>query len=210
MNFDLVEKLIAHPDLISAETEQQYTVSGVSWSAYEALLADLGDDFPGLRVHYLEGTLEITMPGRKHEISKDNIARLLGAYFEETRTRFYGLGSTTFRREAKRRGAEPDTSFCVGTDKEFPDIAIEVVQTSGGINKLEIYRGLGVPEVWFWQNGQFTAYHLRNDVYELIDRSEFLPDLAFPLLATYIQYPEPLDAVLAFRAAIRAGLPNPI
>jgi Uma2 family endonuclease len=203
MNIGLVEKLAAHPELISEETEQQYRVSGVSWQAYEALLADLGDDFPGLRFHYLDGTLEITMPGRKHEISKENISRLLGAYFEETRTRFYGLGSTTFRREAKRRGAEPDVSFCVGTDKEFPDIAIEVLQTSGGINKLELYKGLEVPEVWFWQQGQFAVYYLQGEDYIPRDRSYFLPHLDLALLATYIQHPEPLDAVLEFRAAIR-------
>lgn len=130
MNLNLLDKLTEHPELISQETDQHYTISNVSWQAYEALLADLGDDFPGLRVHYLDGTLEITMPGRKHEVSKDNIAGLLRAYFEETRTRFYGL----VRVEAQKRGAEPDGSFCVGTDKELPDIAIEVVQTSGGIN----------------------------------------------------------------------------
>jgi hypothetical protein len=30
---------------------------------------------------------------------------------------------------------------------QVPDIAIEVVWTSGGIDKLEVYRGLDVPEV---------------------------------------------------------------
>jgi Uma2 family endonuclease len=206
MNPDLLDKLTHHPELMSQETDQYYLITNVSWQAYEALLADLGDDFPNLRVHYLEGTLEITMPGRKHEVSKDNIGRLLGVYFEETRTRFYGLGSTTFRVEAQKRGAEPDVSFCVGTDKEMPDIAIEVVQTSGGINKLEIYRGLNVPEVWFWQKGKFAVYYLQNDGYELRDRSYFLPDLDLNLLAKLIQSPEPLDAVLEFRAAIRQQL----
>ncbi|WNZ22581.1 Uma2 family endonuclease [Leptolyngbya sp. NK1-12] len=203
MNSLLIEKLIRHPELISDDAEQQYIISGVSWQTYEALLSDLGDDFPGLRVHYLEGTLEITMPGRRHEVSKDNISRLLGVYFEESRTRFYGLGSTTFRQEAKRRGAEPDASFCIGTDKAFPDIAIEVVQTHSGINKLSIYQGLGVPEVWFWENGQFQLYRLRSEGYEPIDQSEFLPDLDLALLAAYVQHPEPLDAVLEFRAALR-------
>ncbi len=204
MNLDLLDKLKDHPGLISDATEQQYTITDVSWLTYEALLADLGDDFPGLRVHYLDGTLEITMPGRKHEVNKDNIAGLLRAYFEETRTRFYGLGSTTFKREAKRRGAEPDLSFCIETDKEFPDIAIEGVQTSGGINKLEIYQGLDVPEVWFWQKGKFEVYRLRQDGYKQSDRSHFLPALDLTLLATYVQSSEPLDAVLAFRAALRS------
>lgn len=206
MNPLLIERIQANPGLISSDVDQKYTVADISWQTYEALLSDLGDDSPGLRVHYLEGTLEITMPGRKHEVSKDNIGGLLRAYFEETRTRFYGLGSMTLKLEAKRRGAEPDVSFCVGTDKEFPDIAIEIVQTSGGVNKLEIYRGLGMPEVWFWEKGKFAVYHLLADAYEKVDRSQFLPDLNLDLLATYAQHPEPLDAVLEFRAALREQL----
>lgn len=203
MNPDLLDKLAHHPELISQDVDQHYTITNVSWQTYEALLADLGDDFPGLRVHYLEGTLQITMPGHKHEVSKDNIGRLLSAYFEETRTRFYGLGSTTFRVEAQKRGAEPDVAFCVGTDKVLPDIAIEIVQTSGGINKLEIYKGLNVPEVWFWQKNKFAVYHLKEGEYEWCDRSQFLPGLDLNLLATFVQSPEPLDAVLEFRTTIR-------
>ena len=205
MNPLLLEKLNAHPELLSDQADQQYTMTGVSWQAYEALLSDLGDDFPGLRVHYLDGTLEITMPGRQHEVIKDNIAGLLRAYFEETRTRFYGLGSTTFRAEAKRRGAEPDVSFCIGIDKEFPDIAIEVVQTSGGVNKLDIYQGLNVVEVWFWQNDQFSVYYLKREGYEQQERSEILPELDLSILATYVMYPEPLDAVIEFRQALRSA-----
>ena len=34
-------------------------------------------------------------------------------------------------------------------DKEIPELAIEVVYTSGGIDILKIYRRLGVKEVWF-------------------------------------------------------------
>jgi Uma2 family endonuclease len=205
MNPLLLEKLNAHPELLSDQADQQYTITGVSWQAYEALLSDLGDDFPGLRVHYLDGTLEITMPGRQHEVIKDNIAGLLRAYFEETRTRFYGLGSTTFRAEAKRRGAEPDVSFCIGIDKEFPDIAIEVVQTSGGVNKLDIYQGLNFVEVWFWQNDQFSVYYLQREEYEQRERSELLPELDLSILATYVMYPEPLDAVIEFRQALRSS-----
>jgi Uma2 family endonuclease len=144
------------------------------------------------------------MPGRKHEIVKDNIARLLGVYFEETRTRFYGLGSTTFKIKAKQRGAEPDVSFCLESEKEFPDIAIEVVQTSGGVSKLEIYQGLPVPEVWFWENDRFTVYHLRAEGYEPLDHSHFLPHLDLKLLASYVCNPEPLEAVLEFRSRINA------
>ena len=32
-----------------------------------------------------------------------------------------------------------------------PDIAIEVVVTSGLVDKMAVYAGLGVPEVWLWR-----------------------------------------------------------
>ncbi len=31
---------------------------------------------------------------------------------------------------------------------------IEVVVSSGGINKLEAYKRLQIPEVWFWMNDE--------------------------------------------------------
>jgi hypothetical protein len=54
MNLLLIEKFKAHPDLVSADTEQHYIVNGVHWQGYEALLADLENDSPHLRLHYLE------------------------------------------------------------------------------------------------------------------------------------------------------------
>lgn len=202
MSFGLLEKIAQHPMLQVDDPEQRYIVSGVNWQQYEAFLESL-EDSPWLRVTYLEGTLEIMSPSRRHEFNKDNISRLLSAYFEETRTRFYGLGSTTFRREAKARGVEPDTCYCFSAEREFPDIAIEVVETSGSIDKLAVYKGLGVPEVWFWQKGQFSLYRLQGEQYESIPRSEFLPNLDLNLLAAYVPNPEPLDAVLEFRAKVR-------
>jgi len=45
--------------------------------------------------------------------------------------------------------------------KDLPDIAIEVVLTSGGIEKLPVYAGLGVREVWFWEDDAFHLHALR-------------------------------------------------
>jgi Uma2 family endonuclease len=60
----------------------------VRWQQYETLLATLGDDFPNLRLNYLEGTLEIITTSPEHEELKKVIGMLLEAYFQETRTRF--------------------------------------------------------------------------------------------------------------------------
>ena len=205
MSLHLLEDIAAQFVVRGDDLEERYLVSGVGWDEYEAVLERLGDS-PWYRLTYLEGVLEIVAPSRRHEFNKDSITRLLNVYFEETRTRFYGLGSTTFRSKLKQRGLEPDTSFCIGSEKELPDIAIEVVETSGGIDKLEVYRGLRVPEVWFWQKNQFNLFYLRSDVYEQVTRSQLLPDLDLDLLATYIPHPEPLDAVLEYRARLRTQM----
>ncbi|MEM6426917.1 MAG: Uma2 family endonuclease [Cyanobacteria bacterium P01_D01_bin.128] len=199
---DLAQSLLVSPD----ESEERYTISGVSWQQYESVVAALADS-PWYRVTFLEGVLEILLPNRRHESQKDNIARLLGIYFEETRTRFYGLGSTTFRRALKARGAEPDTCFCIGSEKEFPDLAIEIVETSGGLDKLEVYKGLAISEVWFWKKGVFELYRLQNERYIKVLVSTLLPGLDLKLLAEYINHPEPLDAVIEFRQRLQDSLP---
>ena len=138
--------------LPAGDSEEHYTITAVSWQQYEALLERLGDN-PGYRVTYLEGVLELVAPSRKHDRNKTLIGMLLEAYFQETRTRFYGLGSTTFRNPAGASGTEPDECYCLGTEKEFPDLAIEVVVTSGNVDKLAVYQRLGVREVWFLAAG---------------------------------------------------------
>ena len=136
--------------LVTPPTEQRLVLEGFSWQQYETLLATLGDDFPNLRLNYLEGTLEIMTTSSEHEELKTIIRMLLEAYFLEAHIRFHGIGSATFRKATKLRGLEPDECYCLGQKKEFPDLAIEVVLTSGIINKLDIYQGLGVAEVWKW------------------------------------------------------------
>ena len=142
-------------------------------------------------------------PSRRHEFAKANIGRLLEAYFEETRTRFWGLGSTTFRKPDKKAGKEPDECYCIGTDKEIPDLAIEVVLTSGGVDKLAVYHRLGVKEVWFWRNDRFEVHSLKGEEYEQVSRSQMLPRLNLDLLANYVLHPDPLKAVLKFRQQVK-------
>lgn len=199
MSSQLLAQSVAQPII-----EQRVVLHGVSWQQYEILLATLGDDFPALRLSYLEGTLEIMTISPEHEELKKMIGMLMEAYFQETRTRFHAVGSATFRKAAKQRGLEPDECYCLGQKKEFPDIAIEVVISSGTIDKLEIYRGLGIPEVWVWENDYFSVYHLRSSPkYDLVENSELLPELDVSLIASYVRPAEQFDAVMAFRETIR-------
>lgn len=194
---------VLEPLQIQPLAEQRVVLEGISWQQYEVLLATLGDDVPNLRMSYLTGTLELMTTSPEHEELKTIIAMLLEAYFQETQTRFHGIGSATFRKVAQQRGLEPDECYCLDQKKEFPDIAIEVVLSSGTVDKLEIYRGLGITEVWFWENNQFAIYHLRAAAYERVARSVLLPDLDIALLSSFIRPTEQFDAVMAFRDVLR-------
>jgi len=152
---------------------------------------------------YLEGSLEIMTNSPLHEELKTTIAMLLETYFQVIRTRFHGIGSATFRKATKQHGLEPDECYCLGQKKEISDLAIEVVVSQGLVDTLEIYRGLGIAEVWVWQAGTFTLYHLRAAGYEPVSASELLPNCDINLLARYVKPEEQFDAVMLFRAALQ-------
>ena len=192
------------------DSEERRVFDRVAWAQYEALVADLGDKSP-YRVHFLAGVLEIVSPSRNHESGKTRIGTLLEIYFVETETEYFPMGSTTLKRPEQGAGGEPDESYCIGTDKDFPDLAIEVIVTSGSINRLELYRRLGVQEVWFWQGDRLSLYHQRPAApqfaetagYEPVIQSELLPDLDIDLLTRCLQNPSPLAAAKAFRQGLQ-------
>jgi Uma2 family endonuclease len=189
------------PDAV--EGERRLVIYNVPWSHYVAVRELL--DSPGLRMAYCEGTLELVSTSRHHEDKKKLIARLVEIYALECDVPLDGSGQTTFRAEAKARGLEPDECYSVvGHRGEFPDIAIEVVLTSGGIDKLDIYRGLDVREVWFWEDGRFHLHALRGDGYVDIARSELVPNLDFDQLATFVHRDDQHDSVRDYRDWLRA------
>jgi Uma2 family endonuclease len=135
---------------------------------------------PGVRLFYFNGTIEILMPGRLHELFKSLIGMLLEIFFIENGIEFEPTGSMTQEIEGEV-SAQADESYCMGEScmgesKTPPDLSIEVVFTSGGSHKLKRYLALGVPEVWFWTDGLFTLHRLRGSCYEQIKRSE-IPEL---------------------------------
>jgi len=168
--------------------EQRLIMSDISWEQYCTFSDSIREEFPSLRITYLEGILEIMPTSSEHERLKTVIARLIEMYVVEREIGLDGYGSTTFRKQEVLRGLEPDECYCLGELKEVPDIAIEINLTSEGINRLDVYCGLGIPEVWFWEvkKQKWHLYRLRNDVYELISKSEFLPELDFALLTQFI------------------------
>ncbi|MBD2092572.1 Uma2 family endonuclease [Microcoleus sp. FACHB-1515] len=153
-------------------TDQRIILQG-TWEQFR-LMQQASENSPGVRLAFYEETIEIFMPGREHEVFSHIIGYLLTTFLLAKRIQFEPTGSMT--QEADRvASAQADQSYCVGGFKPIPDLSIEVVFTSGA-NKLPRYRALGVPEVWFWQDGVLELHHLRATGYERIDRSE-LPGL---------------------------------
>jgi len=180
-------------------------LSGLRWGDYQRLLAIRGDH-SGPRLSYLNGEVEIMSPSQTHEAIKSLIGRLVEVYCLENDIPFNTLGSWTLKAAAHNRGVEPDECYQFGTTLTDapPQLAIEVVWTSGGIDKLEIYRKLGVAEVWFWRHGRLQPYCLRGDHYVSSLASEVLPGLDLTLLTGFLDRPSTYEAMRAYRQALRS------
>lgn len=192
------------PDVTPAPRDQDQIVVlyGVDWKTYAAM-RELLDD-AGIRMTYLEGSLEIMSPSPEHEDYKTSIARLIELFALERDVHLNGYGSTTFRKEAKERGLEPDECYVVNrTLDKVPDIALEIIVTSGGINKLAVYEGLGVQEVWFFKERRFELYDLGPQGYAPMSASRLVPGLDFEELALLAQEPDQHEALKKFRDRLR-------
>ncbi|MCA9708399.1 MAG: Uma2 family endonuclease [Myxococcales bacterium] len=177
-----------------------------TWADYQRVLQMRGDK-SAPRITYNRGVLQIMSPSRTHESIKSSIGRLVEVYCLEAGVEFSSYGSWTIADEELGRGVEPDECYVFG-DVEHParpDLAIEVVWTSGGVDKLRAYAGLGVREVWFWQRGQITPYVLRDDEYVAAPTSDVLPGIDLVQLAAFIDGRSTSVILRAYQQALVAA-----
>ncbi|GAQ00168.1 Uma2 family endonuclease [Leptolyngbya sp. NIES-2104] len=189
---------------ITQTTDQRYVYNDRTWEQFKHLQKGY-EGLPGVRLSYYEGTIELLMPGQDHEIFSFVIGMLLFNFLTQKGILIFPTGSATQEKE-QEASAEADQSFCIGGRKPIPDLSIEVIFTSGSESKLRLYQALGVPEVWFWQDGVLRLHHLREQGYERIDRSELpgLEDLDIELLKRCILVAEtdPGEAARVFQREI--------
>jgi Uma2 family endonuclease len=175
----------------------------VTWDTLEKLDSDL--EGTGARLTYLDGYLEIMAPlSDAHEDPKKTLAQLLEIYMRLKGIRFYARGSTTIGMKELGARKEPDESYCLGNRRKIPDLALEITVTSGGVDRLEIYRRIGVREVWFWEDGVISIYCLRPAGYELVQQSELLPELDLRSLEFHTRMADQYDAVNAFMQTLQS------
>ncbi len=173
----------------------------ITWEQFEAIEQSFAD-VPGVKFVYLDGVLEIMTVSPEHEDVKSTLALLVEAYMRAKQLRFYKRGGPTLGDRSLGFRGEPDESYNLGNKKPQPDLILEVVITSGGVDKLVGDQRLGVPEVWFWEDGGLAVHHLRAGGYERLNYTALLPELPLDLLCRYVTYHDQYDAVTAFLAAI--------
>lgn len=187
------------------EEDQRITFHGVTWDRYGLFLAIRGDN-AGIRVTYMAGELELMTPSGGHEWVKKTIGRLLEAYAAEKELVLEGYGSWTLRAAVRAVGVEPDECYMLGPiRKERPDLAIEVAWTPGGLDKLEIYARLKVPEVWIWSDGAITVHVLEEGGFVVAERSRVFPELDIRRFATFLDRPTQTEAVRELVEWLRSG-----
>jgi len=202
--------MIAMTSLIArnehVETADLRVHMNVDWQGFETLLALRGERHRP-RMAYLDGVVELMTTSFDHERINGILRFLIGAYMVELGIVFGSYGEWTLKAATEEAGVEADECFQIGPDQSrdrWPDLAIEVVWTHGDMNKLEIYRRLGVLEVWIWEDGKITVHALVGDRYRSQPTSTLLPQLDLALITRLVQTSASTsEAVVALRLALK-------
>lgn len=188
------------------EPDRIIVLRGATWADYQRLMEIRGDAAVP-RIAYCDGELELMSPSRSHEAIKSMLGCLVEAWCLEKGVEITPYGAWTHESKGQESGAEPDECYVLG-DNEAPercDLAIEVVWTSGGIQKLEVYRRLQVREVWIWNENAISRYELRGAQYEAISQSGLLPDLDLGQLLEFVEVRPMTRAVREYRRVLGGG-----
>ena len=149
----------------TSKPDQIVRYSHRTWEQFKLIQKAL-EGLTGNRLFYFDGTIEILMPGKNHELFKSIIAILIEAFLFQQEIEFVPTGSMTHEHEGYASG-EPDESYQIGEFK----LIIEVTVSSSSISKQGLYQALGIHELWFWKDGLLSVYHLTSQGYQKCDRS---------------------------------------
>ncbi|MEL7038973.1 MAG: Uma2 family endonuclease [Cyanobacteria bacterium J06592_8] len=188
---------------LTKQRADRVVLYNISWQQFENLLLDLGDS-RAARIAYDNGTLEIMTPLPEHEYYKEVIGSAIKDIAEELDINYESYGSTTWKREARLAGIEPDNCFYFQNEAKVrgklqfdltqdppPDLALEIDLTSKSLNRFPIYARLGIPKIWCYDTGELTIYQLENKLenkkYQQVETSSIFPQLRVQELPVIIE-----------------------
>ncbi len=165
--------------MLDVGAEQRVLLNPCDWATYESLQRQHADR-SAPRFTYSDGMLEIMSPSPEHEELTGVLETIVFVVAEELGLQLRILRSTTQRRVELQKGAEPDASYFIGSTRrdpatEPPDLVIEVEISRSAIDKLPIFAGLNVPEVWRCQPDTVEFLNLQKGSYQRVSRSAFFP-----------------------------------
>lgn len=167
----------------ASQADQVLRLSNMNWADYEALT---NEEYLGYKASYFDQTVTIVSPSLNHEIVSEVISGLIKAYCRYYGLPYFPMGSTTLK-NPPLAGKEPDASYTFGTRKATPDLAVEVIYSSGDLDdSLKKYSYLKVEEVWFWQNKKMKFYRLDNSNYIDSKQSYWLDKITPEFLVKYV------------------------
>lgn len=187
----------------------------ITWQQFENLLVDLGES-RAARFAYDNGTLEIMTPLPEHEYYKETLGDSVKDIAEVLEQDYASLGSTTWKREIKKAGVEPDNCFYFQNEPKIrgklkfnleqdppPDLALEIDITSKSLSRFPIYARLGVPEIWCYDSGELKIYQLEGKEYIEVQTSSIFPTLPIQEIPELIEKHR-YSGRLSLRKAVRA------
>ena len=102
-------------------------------------------------------------------------------------------------------GAEPDSCYYIqhvsqiqgrqvdlATDSP-PDLVLEIDISSPSSRRIDIYKQLGIPELWCYSGGRVQMYRLQNGAYVPCDLSPSFPLVSTALINQFLQQAEAQD-----------------
>lgn len=185
--------LAAMPAALETNT---IVIEGVTWDAY-LQMDKLLDDAP-VRMKWADDRLEIMSPvSRYHELIKSNIGRMVVLFCRRRGLFFLVTAGATMCKERQRAG-EPDDSYIFTRGKETTDLVIETSAGSRGLEMLDFYRPLEIPEVWVWEDGALHAHAFHDGEYVLVRESRFPPGLDLGLIERWAEHPYTSEALDEF------------
>lgn len=144
-----------------------------------------------IRLSFRSEGLFIKSPLPIHDSWKRAIARFIETASDEAGILIKSLGSSTWLHERMQRAIEPDEAYYFANEPKVrgrldidlnndppPDLAVEIDVTHTPVDRLEIYRELGVPELWVYNGKALRFLNLQGRLYVSVERS-----IAFPFIS---------------------------
>jgi Uma2 family endonuclease len=205
--------IAAPPPPPATEPEQRVVLPRIGWDLYDAILRGV-DEWRSPRLVYLDRDLFLMTMSRRHEWFAERLAQLVWAVASGSGIACEDAAETTFRRADLDAGVMGDKTFYLGAHAERmrgprdvdlavdppPDLAIEVEIAHAPTEALEVYRRLGVGEIWHVVGRAPLSVQILSLMpmpagnYAAVEQSRVLPALRSELIVGQLRQAEALGA----------------